>query len=433
MKFFAPLLLLLLVGNAAGPPEAAIQYFRNVRQVHISQPDRQNYFLVDEEIWRYSRPDLGDLRLYDGDSPVQYALVEQRAGITSQEVEAKILNLGRISGHTEFDLDAEGLAEYDRIRLRLDAHDFVATASVSGGGAPGKASEVELTPSTLYDFTKEQLGSNSLLKLPTSSFRYLHVRLSPGIQPQQVKGAAIYNLREQKASWTKMGSCAAPQTKQRLTLIRCTAPVKVPLSRILLQVAPEQVNFRRTVTVETGAVGTTTVGTTTVETTTAETTTAEDRPGQPIAGGEISRVRLNRAGILVTSEELAVSVNGSPGEFTLAIDNGDNPPLKITAAEPFSVERRIYFDPQGKTTLRLFYGDEKLSSPVYDYARFFHLDASPAEAQLSAGGQNAQYSGRPDERPWSERHQGILWAAMTLAVLVLAILALRGLRAGNQQ
>ena len=177
MRLAASLFLLFLVADARRPPEPAIPYFSNVREVHIAQPDRQNFFIVDEELWAHSRPDLGDLRLYDGESPVQYALSEQRAGTSSEEVEAKILNLGSVSGHTEFDLDTQGLAEYDRIRLRLDAHDFVATASVSGGSAPGKASEVELTPSTLYDFTKEQLGSNSLLKLPPSSFRYLHIRL----------------------------------------------------------------------------------------------------------------------------------------------------------------------------------------------------------------------------------------------------------------
>lgn len=408
MRLAASLFLLFLVADAATPPEAAIPYFSNVRQVHVAQPGRQNFFIVDEEIWTHSRPDLADLRLYDGESPVQYSLSEQRAGISSEEVEAKILNLGRVSGHTEFDLDTEGLAEYDRIRLRLDARDFVAKASVSGGSAPGKASEVTLPPSTLYDFTKEQLGSNSQVKLPASSFRYLHIRLSPGIRPEQVKGAAIYNLREQKAAWTKVGSCAAPQAKQRITLMTCTVPVRVPLSRILLQIAPAQVNFRRTVSVE-------------------------DAKGVQVASGEISRVRMNRAGTLVTNEELAINIGvniiDSSGQLSLAIDNGDNPPLTILAAEPLSLERRIYFDPQGKTALSLYYGDEKLPAPVYDYARFFQLDASPAEAQLGPGEHNAQYEGRPDDRPWSERHKVILWGAMLLAVLALAVLALRGLRA----
>jgi len=403
MKLAAALLLVFLA--APNPPGPAIPYFTNVREIHIEQPDRQNFFLVDEELWTHSRPDLGDLRLYDGETPVQYAVSEQHAAVSSEEVEAKILNLGNVSGHTEFDLNIEGLTEYDRIRLRLDAHDFVASAAVSGGDAPGKAS-VELTPSTLYDFTKEQLGSNSSLKLPPSSFRYVHVRLAPGIRPNQVKGATIYNLREQQAAWTKVGFCSAPQPKQRTTVIGCSVPEKVPVNRILLHVAPEQVNFRRTVSVE-------------------------DSKGMQVASAEISRVRVNRAGTLVTAEELAIGALGNSGQLTLTIDNGENTPLMITSAEPLSLERRIYFDPQGKTALKLYYGDEKLNAPVYDYARFFHLDPSTAEAQLAAGAPNPQYTGRPDDRPWSEQHTAILWGAMLLAVLVLAVLALRGLRPQN--
>jgi hypothetical protein len=408
MRLAASLLLALLLGKTIPVPEPAISYFSTVRDVQIAQSDRQNFFIVDAQIWGNSRPDLGDLRLYDGESPMQYALSEHRAGISSEEVEAKILNLGTVSGHTEFDLETEGLAEYDRIRLRLDARDFVAKASVSGGSAPGKASEVELAPSTLYDFAKEHLGSNSQLKLPPSSFRYLHIRLSPGILPHQVKGATIANLREQQAYWTKAGSCAAPQAKPRKTEIACHVPPKVPLNRILLRIEPAQVNFRRSVRLE-------------------------DAKGTQVASGEISRVRVNRAGTLITNEELAVNVSGwspdsSSGDLTLTIEDGDNPPLTILAAEPLSLERRVYFDPQGKTALRLYYGDEKLSAPVYDYARFFHLEASAAQAQLGPGAHNALYTGRPDDRPWSERHMGILWATMILAVLALGVLALRGLR-----
>jgi len=190
----------------------------------------------------------------------------------------------------------------------------------------------------------------------------------------------------------------------------------------LLRVDPAQVNFRRTVSVE-------------------------DAKGMQVATGEISRVRVNRAGTLITNEELAVNVtalnmlalnrialnkttniDSDSVHLILSIDNGDNPPLTVLAAEPLSLERRIYFDPQGKSALWLYYGDEKLSAPVYDYARFFHLDPSPVPAQLGPGSHNAQYTGRPDDRPWSERHTGILWGAMILAVLVLGVVALRGLR-----
>ena len=62
------------------------------------------------------------------------------------------------------------------------------------------------------------------------------------------------------------------------------------------------------------------------------------------------------------------------------------------------------------------------------YAKFFREDPNAARAQLSPETQNAVYTGRPDDRPWSERHKIVLWAALLLAVALLAWLALRGLK-----
>ncbi len=399
----AALFLVLLFANPAGITEPAISYFTNARDVRIADPAQQNFFVVDDEIWNHARPDLGDLRLYDGETPVQYAISEQREGVSSEQVEARILNLGSVGGRTEFDLDTGGLPEYDRVRLQLDAHDFVATAAVSGGSAPGNAQEVTLTPSTIYDFSKEQLGSNFQLKIPRSSFRYLHVRFTPGIKPAQVKGAAMYNLREQKALWSKSGTCAAPRQQGATTIIACDVAAKAPLDRISFRIDPSQVNFRRVVSVQ-------------------------NAEGVQIASGEISRVRMSRGGTLVTAEQLSVNVYGNYGPLVLNIDNGENPPLAITDVEPLALERRIYFDAGGRTTLRLYYGDEQLNAPSYDYAHFFNLDSAAMEAQLGPGAHNGLYTGRPDARPWSERHKAILWAAMLLAVVALAALAIRGLR-----
>jgi len=403
MRLAVALALITLLAELPPHPDPAIRYFTNVRDVHISEPAKQNYFAVDQEIWERSQPDLADLRLYTGNSPIQYAVSEQREGVASDEVEAKILNLGTVSGHTEFDLDMQGLSEYNRIRLRIDAHDFVATASVWGGDAPGRAATVELASSTLYDFTKEQLGSNSLLKIQPASFRFLHIRLPKEIRPHDVKGATIFQQHERQASWTRVGSCGAPQQRQHVTTLICEVPQRVPVSQIAFGVAPTQVNFRRSVTVD-------------------------NDKGVQISVGEISRVRVNRAGTLITDEQLAVRTAGASGHLTVTIDNGDNPPLDLQAVQPMVTERRIYFDPQGKTSLKLYYGDDKLSAPVYDYARFFVQENSPAQAELGPVSQNAEFVGRPDDRPWSERHMAILWTAMLITVVVLGLLAFKGLR-----
>jgi hypothetical protein len=400
-------MLSLLALADPGPPEAAIPYFAMVRDVHIAQAERQNFFAIDLALWNHSRADLGDLRLYDGNSTVQYFLGQEDAGVSSEEVEAKIFNLGSVAGRTEFNIDANGVAEYDHIRLRLDARNFVATASVAGGSEPGQTS-TELPSVTLYDFSTEKLGSNFVLKLPTSSFRYLHVKLSHGIHPQQVIGAAISNLREWKASWTKAGQCSLTRQPPRETVFVCAVPSKVPLNRLQFEIDPQQVNFHRTVSVE-------------------------DAKGVQIASGDISRVRVNRAGTLIMAEELSINTGAGAEHLTVTIQNGDNPPLTILSVQPLVLERRVYFDPQGKSLLRLYYGDEKLSAPAYDYARFFHKDAAAAEATLGAEAVNRAYTGRTDERPWSERHKSILWATMVLAVFALGVLAIRGLGSAAAQ
>jgi hypothetical protein len=408
-SFFALGLAVALV--APPTPEPSIFYFTNVRDTQISQPGSQNYFAVDEEVWNHARPDLADLRIYDGESQVQYALSEQRGGTSSQEVAAKLLNLGSVGGRSEFDLDLfEGntgqIGEYDRIRLSLDAKDFVVTASVAGSNELNAKPATQLPATTLYDFTREELGSNSVLKLPPSTFRYLHVKLSAGILPAQVKGASVYNLQETKAVWTSVGSCSAASQIARTTVVNCNVPTYVPVDRVRFQVDPKQVNFRRAISVSDAS---------------------DHRSG---ASGEITRVRMNRGGTTVVSEEMDVPIGGrGSGQLKITVDNGDNPPLAISGVKLLSVERRVYFDPQGKSALRLYYGDDKLVFPVYDYARFFKADPAAAKAELGPGSHNPAYKGRPDDRPWSERHKGVMWLAMLLAVAVLAALAIRGLKA----
>ncbi len=384
--------------------EPSISYFSNVRQVTISSPDRQNYAVIDAEIWNHTRADLADLRLYDGRTQISYILRQQRTRSSNVEEPAKILNLGGVGDHTEFDLDVGSVPQYDRVRLQLDAKDFVNAALLFGSDELGKGKRTQLGPSTLYDFSREDLGSNSVLRIPTSSFRYLHVQLAPGIRPEQVKSASVFDLQEQKAAWTKVGSCQMPAQKGRTTVIECDVASRVPLDRIQFDIPAEEVNFRRNVSVS-------------------------DAGGTQIANSDISRVRMRRGGNVVSTDDLTVSVWRPHKEhITVSIQNGDDQPLAINAVEPLAVERRIYFDPQGKSLLNLYYGDPRLEPPIYDYAKFFQEDPAAVEAQLGPGMHNAEYTGRPDERPWSERHQSLLWAAMLIAVALLAGLAVRGLR-----
>ncbi|MGB9071371.1 MAG: DUF3999 family protein [Terriglobales bacterium] len=404
MRTTAAFILALLA--LAAPPEADRRYFSFARDVQINEAGRQNFLVLDADVFQHGRTDLADLRLYDGDRQVPYKLSEARAGSSSEEREVRILDLAAAGDHTEFDLDMQGVPEYDNIRLRLDAKNFVVKASVEGSDTlHGGAVAPWPTPSTLYDFSAERLGSNFTIKLPTWSFRYVHVKLGPGIRPQQVQGATVSNLQEKRAFYLPVGSCRLLEPGPHQTRWQCDLPEGVPLDRIVFDVVSQNVNFRRPVSVQ-------------------------DDKGIQIAGGELSRIRTRRGGTDVVAENLALRVGGACCKrITIVVDNGDDLPLGIVAVQPQSLQRRLYFEPGGRSALRLYFGDPKLEAPVYDYAKLFHEDMDAAQASLGPTMPNSAYTPRADDRPWSERHPSVLWIAMLLAVVVLAVLAIRGLAA----
>ena len=420
MTFRLAVLALILFAADTG-----VSYFSRARDISIASPDKTNYVIVDQEILQYARPDLSDLRIFNGDTQVPYALSEQPGSLQTAEHEGKILNLGVVAGHTEFDLDLESVTQYNHIRLTLDAKDFLVTARATGKDVLAAGDhDVGLGSSTLYDFSRESLGGNSTLQLPTASFRYIHVSLTPGISPKQVQAASVYSLEEKKAYWTEVGSCGQPkqvQSKEEKekraskpdTVVDCEIPANVRVDRLVFQIASGQINFRRAVEVTESKQGP------------QESTTFD------VASGDISRVQIKRGGSVVNNERLFLPMRRPHAEkFTVTVSNGDDPPLVIERVQPQAVEQRVFFEPKGKTRLRLYYGDDKLSAPIYDYAKFFKDDNASAQAQLGQAEANAAFTGRPDDRPWSERHKAVLWVAMIVAVVGLGALAVRGMKQG---
>ena len=396
---------LLLIGFfLLAASDASIRYFSRVRNLNVSSPDRQTYFVLDPEIWKFARPDLADPRLFDGQVQVPYALVKESGGSSSQESAARVLNLGKVGDHTEFDLDVSGLNEYSRVHLELEAKNFINNTHVEGRKTANDRVATDLGSSTLYDFTAEGLGSNFVLKFPPSSFSFLHVRLAPGISPSQIKGAYVSTFSETKTAWSQAGTCTQTSGGPKQSVFDCSPLQGMIIERLVFELPPNVTNFNRTVIV-TG-----------------------DR-GLELERGSISRVRVNRAGQTVVSEDLNIDLHPEfTSQIRISVENGDDAPLPIQQLRPLAVERRVYFDPKGKSILQLYYGDPKLGPPSYDYEKFFQRSPDAGIAQLGPPEANAQFTGRPDDRPWSERHQGVLWAAMVLAVALLGGLALRGLK-----
>jgi hypothetical protein len=378
------------------------------RSIHLSTSGVQQYIVVDEAIWKHARPDLGDLRLYAGDAEIPYSLLTERDSVQRERTVVPILQQSTVARKTQFLIDMSALAEYDHVDLDLTTRNFVAHARVEGENAPQSRTWAALGDTILYDLSSDGLGSNHMLRLPRTKYKFLRVTIDGPVEPKEVAGASSETTDTQIAHWRDVAIPSKREEQGKDSAFTFAVPERSPVDRVLFVADPAQPNFWRRVEVQTSA-------------------------GAMLATEEIKRIHMVRAGRKIDSEEEAVQLVGgtqTPGQTTIKVivHNGDDAPLRIASVRLQQLERRVYFDTPGRGQLALYYGDEKLGAPVYEYARLFQLDKAATLASLAPEVSNDAYTGRPDDRPWSERHPVVLWIIVIGAVVILGAVALRSLR-----
>jgi Protein of unknown function (DUF3999) len=380
----------------------SISYFKFQRPVQATGGG-QHYFVVDDVLWKNAQPDLGDLRLYNGQTEYPYALVIEHGSMEHEHTSVRVLQQSTVAGKTQFIIDMSGVVEYDHIDLKLASRNFVAHAKVEGQNDLHGPHWAVLAEPILYDLSKEGLGGNSMLRLPLSTYKYLRVTIDGPVNPADIQGATAEFRQEQQAQWRNVAQSPKVSSQDHDTVLTFDVPKNVPVERVSFAIDPNQPNFRRTVEIR------------------------NDRDAW-LGSGEISKVHMVRNGNKIDKDDSTVEFS-SQAEKTIKviIHNGDDQPLQQSARLE-QHERRIYFDAPATGGLTLYYGDEKLGSPVYDYAKLFQMEKNVVAAQLGAEVPNSAYAGRPDERPWTERHPAVLWIAIVGAVVVLGAVALRSMK-----
>lgn len=398
-------MLALVLAAGASPA-----YFKYRRAIQTPGAAGQHYFVVDESIWQHARPDLNDLRLYAAQKEAAYKLIVESGSSETEQKELRVLQPATIAGQTQFILDMSGLEEYDRINLRLATKNFVAHARVEGQDDLHRPHWAVLGKTTLYDLSDEKLGNNSTLQIPLSAFKFLRVTVDNSVKPADIQSGSAGVTRAQKAAWRELAAVVKQEQRGRDTVLSFEISPKVPVERLVLTIDPAQKNFRREISIQTGE--------------------------QISPAGEISRIHMLRNGQKVDVEQTALDVcrscqrnlaDGDENTLKFVIRNGDDQPLKISSAHLQQFERRIYFEAEA-APMWLYYGDDRLTAPEYDYAKLFQKDAQVEPVTLNAEELNSAYTGRPDERPWSERHPAVLWISIIAAVLILGGIAVRSLK-----
>ena len=382
------------------------------RAVELAPGAGQQFLVLDAAVWSHARADLSDVRLYSGGTEVPYVLQRGGGVAVREQVDCKVLQPATVAGNTQFVLDMTQTEMYNRVNLDLDAKDFVARARIEGANDVHARDWALLGSSSLYDFTSENLGHNSTLQMPDSTFRYLRVTLDGPVKRGEILGAKTGVGHEAASRWITVAEHPTITQEGRDTVLRFNMPNGVPVERVHFDIDGAQGNFLRSVEVQS------------VESSSEN----KEKTERFVANGTITRIHILRGGKQVDQEDANVFFFAREhGALKINVRNGDDQPLKIAGAQLQQLERRIYFQtPPAQATL--FYGNERLDAPSYDYAKLTQIDPNAGAARLLAEAVNAAYQAPRDPRPWSERHPAAMWAALIAAIVVLGGVALRSLR-----
>jgi hypothetical protein len=125
---------------------------------------------------------------------------------------------------------------------------------------------------------------------------------------------------------------------------------------------------------------------------------------------------------LSSNNPASVDLEGlKAASLLLKIDNGDNPPLKVTGVQAEQLQRALVAYLEGGKKYELLAGNEGAAAPRYDLAHF--ADSIPASLQTLSYGPLAVTGAAVQQQKWKEGWW--LWPAIVLMVGVLGLLTYR--------
>ncbi len=407
---------LLLLGLIVATPEA--RYFRYQRPLeNLPAQQGQACVALDANIFAQASAGLADVRLYRDGAEVPYAMQQAEPAVATRGL-VELLNKGQRNGQAVFDAELQE-GHYSDLELAVTRKDFIATVQVSGSQVAGASSPTRLGAFTIFDLSRQKLGRSTVLHLPESDFRTLHFQIAGPLHPDEVTGLSVVRLPVSRPRFVTVGETAQVTQKDHQSIFAISVSGRVPVDRVEFVVGAKPEQFSRSVIIR-------------VESTTPASTEGRLEEAPATSSGNLLRVHSEQNGHRIDEENLAVAAPSASfdhaAKYTVAVDNGDDPPLKIDAVRLEMVERDLCFDAEGSGQYLLAYGDPALQSPRYDYATLFRLQPNRARLALGAQVANAAYQPRPDERPLTERYPALLWSALVLVVGLLGVIALRSVK-----
>ena len=400
---------------------ASAPAFHYERPVQLAAGDAaETCVALPADLLSHAAPWLQDLRVMANGHEVAYMVRTSDDGASVVARPGRILNLGRRNGEISFDVEVTEPV-YQRVVLRVDRSQFSVLVRIRGTqrvGEPG----VALGEFAYSSNAEENAPQQRVITLPESSFRYLHfeirtLALEP-LMPRDIAGVDVMTPTAEPARYAAVASAGGPQQKARETVYEFAVPANVPVDRLTFASDRADAVFSRTADLE------------------RYRPDAADkaRREMPVQSEGISLVQLppgSRETKPRPNPAIPLALGAAPFASTvrLTIQNGDDTPLALHDLKLEMRQREVCFLRHPDTSYVLRYGDPAVGPAQYDLSPIAAARKDASESRL--GPERALAPGEAGLRPFTERHPGLLWAALVLVVGTLGFVALRSARSSS--
>jgi hypothetical protein len=356
-------------------------------------------FTVPLHVMGQSRDDLGDLRLFDSENhEIPYAIRVRRGVDERERFDARIFNratIGASASEVTVDL-GENTAEHNEVEIQTSGENFRRRVNIEGSDS-GHEWRTLQNDAIVFGFQSngKTLESNHV-SYPTSRYRYLRVRvnadeLSDDRAPEIGELQVLRSVHEEGALSTWQVSVPDYQLLRNqgahATAWTIDFGARVPCSRLSLTI--DDASFYRPFQVE-----------------------AVDDPQNPrlLASGTLSR----RAGEKPDPEEITFDQEEHVQRIRLQVIDYSNQTLTISAIQASAPARELVFElkqPQS-LPLRLFFGNQKISEPHYDFEKELSAKLKTPPIKSAVGELNKNLAFTPEPLPFTERVPWLIYLVL---------------------
>jgi hypothetical protein len=383
------------------------KYFRSIN-LSATVSERLVFVRVPEEIYGLSANRLADLRIMDDrGAEIPYVLSVPRGVQSTVERPCTIRESSFVPGkYTQIICDAgENSGFHNAVRISTSDENFMAWVEIAVSD-DARLWRIVNERAPIYEFAGRDLNGLRTIHYGDTNARYLRARIFLGDAKFPVGGVMVLRQVTQPRESAPIVATIQPDSLRVAGESIWKADLRsshLPVDEVRFDTA--QPEFSRRVYAEASSDGV---------------------DWYPCGGGDIYRFRQGDT----KREGLSVSLSDQwPRYLRIHVVNGNDAPLEKLSFTLYMTARELVFRQEPGRNYSLLYGQSEAKPPQYDIAQTVHPEQMRAAQPALGVGAEETNSAWSDPRPWTDRHTAVLWIAAILAALLLALSALRSLRA----